>query len=211
MKHILVYGDSMSWGLIPGTRQRLPFEFRWPGVMEIALNAQGRDVRVIEECLNGRRTAWDDPFKPGRRGLDGLGQRMESHSPLDLVIIMLGTNDFQAAHANNSFLSAQGIAALITAIRTAPIEPCLPVPPILVVAPPPVGEPCGPNAPKFVETKVRSQGLNDAYRKVCELMDCRFFDAGQVITVSKIDGVHVDKDQHILFGKEIAAFVAGLL
>ena len=211
MKQILVYGDSMSWGLIPGTRQRLPFEFRWPGVMEIALNAQGHNVRVIEECLNGRRTAWDDPFKPGRKGLDGLAQRMESHSPLDLVIIMLGTNDFQAAHANNTFLSAQGIAALITAIRTAPIEPCLSVPPILVVTPPPVNEPCGPNAPKFVETKARSQGLSDAYRKVCELMDCRFFDAGQVITVSKIDGVHVDKDQHILFGKEIAAFVAGLL
>ena len=211
MKHILVYGDSMSWGLIPGTRQRLPFEFRWPGVMEIALNAQGHSVRVIEECLNGRRTAWDDPFKPGRKGLDGLAQRMESHSPLDMVIIMLGTNDFQAAHANNAFLSAQGVAALITAIRTAPIEPGLPVPPILVVAPPPVGEPCGPNAPKFVETKARSQGLSDAYRKVCELMDCRFFDAGQVIAVSKIDGVHVDKDQHILFGKEIAAFVAGLL
>ena len=211
MKHILVYGDSMSWGLIPGTRQRLPFEFRWPGVMEIALNGQGRDVRVIEECLNGRRTAWDDPFKPGRKGLDGLAQRMESHSPLDLVIIMLGTNDFQAAHANNAFLSAQGIAALITAIRTAPIEPGMPVPPILVVAPPPVDEPCGPNAPKFVETRARSQGLNDAYRKVCELMGCRFLDAGQVISVSKIDGVHVDKDQHILFGKEMAAFVAGLV
>ena len=211
MKRILVYGDSMSWGLIPGTRQRLPFEFRWPGVMEIALNAQGGNVRVIEECLNGRRTAWDDPFKAGRRGLDGLAQRMESHSPLDLVIIMLGTNDFQAAHANNAFLSAQGIAALITAIRTAPIEPGMPIPPILVVVPPPVNEPCGPSAPKFVETRARSQGLSDAYRQVCELMDCRFFDAGKVITVSKIDGVHVDKDQHILFGKEIAAVVAGLV
>ena len=211
MKQILVYGDSMSWGLIPGTRKRLAFEHRWPGVMEIALNAQGRNVRVIEDCLNGRRTAWDDPFKSGRKGLDGLGQRIEVNSPLDLVILMLGTNDFQAAHANNAFLSAQGIAALITAIRAAPIEPGMPVPPILVVTPPPVGEPRGPNAPKFVETAVRSQSLNAAYKQVCELMGCRFFDAGEVITVSKIDGVHVDKDQHILFGKEMAVFVAGLL
>lgn len=211
MKYILVYGDSMSWGLIPGTRQRLAFEHRWPGVMEKALNMRGRNLRVIEECLNGRRTAWDDPFKPGRRGLDGLAQRMESHSPLDLVILMLGTNDFQAAHANNAFLSAQGIAALITAVRTAPIEPGMPVPPILVVAPPPVKEPRGPNAPKFIETAARSQGLSAAYKGVCELMDCRFLDAGQIISVSNIDGVHVDMDQHILFGEEIAAFVNGLL
>ena len=211
MKHILVYSDSMSWGLIPNTRQRLAFEFRWPGVMEIALNSHGHNVRVIEDCLNGRRTVWDDPFKPGRNGLTGLTQRIEIHSPLELVILMLGTNDFQAMHTNNAFLSAQGIATLINAIRTAPVEPGMPVPPILVVAPPPVSAPRGPNAPKFAETAVRSQGLNDAYKQVCELTGCAFFDAGTVISVSKADGVHVDKDQHILFGKELTAFVGELL
>lgn len=201
----------MSWGLIPGMRERLPFEHRWPGVLEIALNSQGLNVRVIEDCLNGRRTVWDDPFKVGRKGLDGLAQRIEVNSPLDLVILMLGTNDFQAAHANNAFLSAQGIATLITAIRTAPIEPGMPVPPILVVTPPPVTEPRGPNAPKFVETSVRSQGLSEAHKHICELMNCSFFDAGDVISVSMIDGVHVDKDQHIVLGKELAGFVAALL
>ena len=219
MKQILVYGDSMSWGLIPGTRKRLAFEHRWPGVMEIALNAQGRNVRVIEDCLNGRRTAWDDPFKSGRKGLDGLGQRIEVNSPLDLVILMLGTNDFQAAHANNAFLSAQGIAALITAIRAAPIEPGMPVPPILVVTPPPVGEPRGPNAPKFVETAVRSQSLNAAYKQVCELMGCRFFDAGEVdgqtsaereeVRALKAEVRRLREDNAIL--KAAATFFAGEL
>ena len=74
MQHILVYADSLSWGIVPTTRQRLPFDQRWPGVMENLLNQSGTSVRVIEDCLNGRRTVWDDPFKPGRKGLDGLAR-----------------------------------------------------------------------------------------------------------------------------------------
>src|SRR5947207_8787502 len=85
MKDILIYGDSLTWGIIPMTRKRFAFHERWPGVMENELNAGGRRVRVIEDCLNGRRTVWDDPFKPGRNGIVGLAQRIEIHSPLALV------------------------------------------------------------------------------------------------------------------------------
>src|SRR5262245_55390842 len=113
MVQILVYGDSLTWGIIPNTRQRLPFAARWPGVMERALINAGLSVRVIEDCLNGRRTVWDDPFKPGRNGLLGLEQRIEINSPLALVIVMLGTNDFQSVHANNAWHSSQGLAAVI--------------------------------------------------------------------------------------------------
>jgi hypothetical protein len=81
MRQILVYSDSLTWGIIPSTRKRLPFDERWPGVLEIALNGGRRDVRVIEDCLNGRRTVWEDPFKPGRNGLQGLAQRIEINSP----------------------------------------------------------------------------------------------------------------------------------
>ena len=130
MQDILVYADSLSWGIIPLTRRRLPFEARWPGVMEAILNAEGRDVRVHEDCLNGRRTVWEDPYKPGRNGLQGLAQRIEIHSPLALVILMLGTNDFQSMHPHHAWHSAQGIAALVDAIRQAPIEPGMPVPPV---------------------------------------------------------------------------------
>ena len=137
LQQVLVYADSLSWGIIPETRQRLPFDQRWPGVMEAALLAAGRRVRVLEDCLNGRRTVWEDPFKPGRRGLDGLAQRIEAHSPLALVILMLGTNDFQSMHPHQAWHSAQGTRCLVQAIREAPIEPGMPVPPVLVVAPPP--------------------------------------------------------------------------
>lgn len=211
MQHILVYGDSLSWGIIPTTRRRLEFDQRWPGVMEMALNAAGRNVRVIEDCLNGRRTVWDDPFKPGRNGIEGLAQRIEIHSPLALVVLMLGTNDFQSMHPHNAWHSAQGIAALVTAIRQAPIEPGMPVPPVLVVAPPPIAVPRGPLAPKFAGGGDKCAGLADAYRDTAAALGCQFFDAGAVTPASRVDGIHLDADQHLRLGNALAEFVAGLL
>src|SRR5580693_9196890 len=160
LQQILVYSDSLSWGIIPTTRRRLPFDARWPGVMEIALTKTHHSVRVIEDCLNGRRTVWEDPFKPGRNGLTGLAQRIEIHSPLTLVILMLGTNDFQFSHPyNNAWSAAQGIATLVNEIRKAPIEPGMPVPPVLVVCPPPVHSPQGLLAAKFSGAEQRCTGL----------------------------------------------------
>ena len=102
MKQILVYSDSLSWGIIPNTRKRLAFDKRWTGVFENTLNGKNQNVRVIENCLNGRRTVWSDPYKDGRDGSQGLAQVMEINSPLSLVILMLGHNDFQATHDNNA-------------------------------------------------------------------------------------------------------------
>ncbi|MHC3915027.1 hypothetical protein ACI0FN_00990 [Alcaligenes nematophilus] len=211
MKHILVYSDSLSWGIIPASRKRLLFEQRWPGVMEIALCAADQKVRVIEDCLNGRRTVWDDPFKPGRNGLTGLAQRIEIHSPLDLVILMLGTNDFQSMHEHNAWHSSQGILALVSAIRCAAIEPGMPIPPILVVAPPAIQTPKGPIAPKFQGGEHKCVGLAHAYRQVCEEANCHFFDAGSVISSSKVDGVHLDPEQHLILGKAVAEISSSLI
>ena len=211
MQHILVYADSLSWGIIPTTRKRLEFDQRWPGVMEIGLNAAGKNVRVIEDCLNGRRTAWDDPFKPGRNGLDGLAQRIEIHSPLSLVVLMLGTNDLQFMHQNNAWHSSQGIAALVTTIRQAPIEPGMLIPPILIVAPPPVDAPKGPLAPRFEGGAHKFVGLSDAYRETAATLGCHFFDAGSITPASRIDGIHLDADQHLLLGKAMVSVVAPLL
>jgi lysophospholipase L1-like esterase len=211
MDHILIYGDSLTWGIIPNTRRRLPFEARWPGVMEGALSAAGRRVRLIEDCLNGRRTAWEDPFKPGRNGLTGLEQRIEIYSPLALVIIMLGTNDFQSTHRNNAWLSAQGVAALVRAVRRAPIEPGMPVPGVLVVAPPPLRAPKGAIAPKFLGAEKRCAGLAEAYEQVAREENCRFFDAGKVTSASAVDGVHLDAEQHGILGSALAKAVESFL
>jgi len=208
---ILVYADSLSWGLIPNTRERLLFTARWPGVMEAELLQRGISARVIEDCLNGRRTVFEDPFKPGRNGLNGLEQRIEINSPLRLVILMLGTNDFQSMHANNAWHSAQGMAALVDAVRRAPIEPGMPVPEILIVAPPAFQKPKGTIAPKFQGAEDKSPGLAAAYEAVARERGCGFFDAGKVTTTSSVDGVHLDAVQHRTLGRALAETVTRLL
>jgi lysophospholipase L1-like esterase len=208
MLQILVYGDSLTWGIIPNTRQRLPFRERWPGVMEHALRDAGEEVRVIEDCLNGRRTVWDDPFKPGRNGLAGLEQRIEINSPLAMVIVMLGTNDFQSTHQNTAWHSAQGLAAVIRAIRRAPIEPGMPEPQIVIVAPPPIAQPATqPLNPKFEGALERCIGLSSAYADIANELGCQFFDAASVVSSSPIDGVHLDADQHAHLGRALAEVV----
>ena len=180
--------------------------------MEGDLSAAGCRVRVIEDCLNGRRTAWDDPYKPGRNGLVGLEQRIEINSPLALVIVMLGTNDFQSMHRHDAWHSAEGVAAIVRAIRRAPIEPGMPVPEVLVVAPPSIRTPEGGMiAAKFTGAEQRCIGLAEAYERVTAEENCRFFDAAQVTTSSRIDGVHLDADQHERLGHALAAAVTPLL
>jgi lysophospholipase L1-like esterase len=211
MQQLLVYSDSLTWGIIPDTRRRLEFEARWPGVMEAVLRQTGRSVRVIEDCLNGRRTAFEDPYKPGRNGLLGLEQRIEIHSPLALVILMLGTNDFQSMHAHGAWHSAQGMAGLVDAVRRAPVEPGMPIPEILIVAPPAIQKPKGPIAAKFQGAETKSSGLADAFQQVARERGCHFFDAGRVTASSKVDGVHLDADQHLELGRALAEAVAPLL
>jgi lysophospholipase L1-like esterase len=210
VQHILVYSDSLSWGIIPATRQRLGFEARWPGIMENLLNARARTVRVVEDCLNGRRTVWEDPFKPGRNGLAGLAQRIEIHSPLALVILMLGTNDFQSMHPHSAWHAALGIGTLVAAIRNAPIEPGMPVPPVLIVAPPILKEARGVIARKFGGAAEKSTGLAASYREISAELACPFFDAGEIVQASAVDGIHLDADQHVVLGEALAAFVAAL-
>lgn len=204
MKQILVYADSLTWGIVPETRQRLPFDQRWPGVLELTLDAQQRDVRVIENCLNGRRTAWSDPFKEGRDGSQGLAQAIEINSPLALVILMLGTNDFQSSHDNDAVLSALGIAKLIRIIRQAPIEPEMPSPEILVVAPPQIISPKGAMASKFKGAEKRCIGHASELQKISQELGVHFFDANSVTRASSVDGIHLDADQHQLIGAALA-------
>jgi lysophospholipase L1-like esterase len=211
MHQILVYADSLSWGIIPDTRARFRFDQRWPGIVELELQKAGLSVRVIEDCLNGRRTVWDDPFKPGRNGLEGLEQRIEINSPLSLVVVFLCTNDFQSMHHFNPWQSSQGLAAIVAAIRRAPIEPGMPVAPILLVAPPQIQKAKGKIAPKFQEAETKAAGLAAAIQAVAQELECHFFDAGQVTTTSRVDGVHLDEDQHLALGKALSAEIKAII
>ncbi len=134
------------------------------------------------------------------------------HSPLSLVILMLGTNDFQFCHLHNdAWSAAQGIAALVNEIRKAPIEPGMPVPPILIVCPPLIRSPKGIMAQKFHGAGERCAGLAEAYGQVASTLGCHYFDAETVASASAIDGVHLDSDAHLKLGNALAELVRPIL
>ena len=125
---------------------------------------------------------------------------------------MLGTNDFQFSHPyNDAWSAAQGIAALVNEIRKAPIEPGMPVPPILIVCPPQIRSPRGSIAPKFSGAEHRSGGLADAYKQVSSNLGCHFFNAETTTSTSRVDGVHLDPDQHLILGSALAEIVQPIL
>ncbi len=114
-------------------------------------------------------------------------------------------------HDHNAWHSAQGVAAIVAAIRRAPIEPGMPVPPVLIVAPPPIQKAKGKISPKFEGAETKAIGLSSALEAVAEELNCHFFDAGSVTTTSRIDGVHLDEDQHLALGRALASAIKPLL
>ena len=113
LKEVLCYGDSNTWGYNPITKERYEKDERWTGVLQ---NALGNDYHVIEEGLNGRTTVWDDPIEGFKNGKTYLIPCLETHKPLDLVIIMLGTNDLKKRFSLSAYDIAQGAGVLIDVV-----------------------------------------------------------------------------------------------
>lgn len=204
---IFVYGDSMSWGIIPGSRNRQPFEQRWPGVVQQQL---GDRVRIVEECLNGRTTVFEDPNRPARHGLDHLPMLMASQSPVDLLVIMLGINDFQDVIGATATESAAGLKALVKSALSLQPEPMSAPPKILVVIPPEIQQPKAMMAEKFSGFR-RGEGSEQAYISALEDLPVERFQASTVTGLSQVDGVHLDRDQHQVLGVALAAFIDRLV
>ena len=133
MKTVLAFGDSLTWGAIPGSDERHGFEDRWPNVLEREL---GGGVRVVENGLNGRTTVHEDRFSPHRNGADHLPGLLEAHTPLDLVIIMLGTNDLNFCYGGRAFEAMLGMDRLVEIVQHHPYTRGMSAPPVLLVAPP---------------------------------------------------------------------------
>ena len=115
MKEILCFGDSNTHGYIPVTGQRYPRDVRWSGRLEGIL---GPDYHVVEEGMDGRTTAFEDPLQPWRSGLGYLGGCIKSHAPLDLIVIMLGTNDAKTRYRVSAEEIGFGMRALVERIET---------------------------------------------------------------------------------------------
>ncbi len=202
--NILVYGDSMSWGIIPGSRQRQIFSKRWPGVMKLEL---GDDCHLIEECLNGRTTAYEDPNRPNRHGIDHVQMVLESNSPIDLFILMLGVNDFQDCIGATALESAENLGKLIERIRSICPEPMSSPPQILCVIQPEIQQAKGPMAEKFSGSSERGKGSEDAYKAILKKLDVPYFLASEHVDLSQVDGVHLDGEEHRILGEKLAEYI----
>jgi len=205
MKTILCYGDSNTWGckpiVKPGVIERLDRDARWPGVMRQQL---GDDFQVIEEGLNSRTTAHDDPIDgQHKNGKPYLLPCLETHLPLDLVIIMLGTNDLKSRFSLSAFDVASGIKPLLEIVPIIAPKNGGVVPQTLVIAPPPIG-PLSLLADMFQGGPEKSKHMAPHYDAIAGLYNSHFLNAGDVVTSSDGDGIHWESDQHILLGNTVA-------
>jgi lysophospholipase L1-like esterase len=204
---IVCFGDSNTHGAHPDPTVggRYPREVRWPGVTRAAL---GEGYEVIEEALNGRCTVWETPLSPGRNGLTYLAPCLESHEPVDLVIIMLGTNDTKRDYGVTAAEIAGGASVLVRVARGSLTGPGGTPPRVILVAPVPLGEPTlHAEMWGFGAAREESQRLAQFYRLVADDAGVGFFDAGSVATVSPLDGVHLDEAAHGALGAALAEAV----
>lgn len=207
MKTVLCYGDSNTHGADPAGGARFGPDVRWTGVLARAL---GDGYRVIEEGLGGRTTRWDDPIEPGRNGLTTLRPILESHNPIDLVTVMLGTNDLKARFGLNASDIAQSAGDLGAIAKHFAVDADGKPATILLMAPPPLSTLSGLDL-MFAGGEDKSRLFGEYYRRAAEWYDLEFFDAGRVIVSSELDGVHFDPDQHENLGRALAERIRGLI
>jgi lysophospholipase L1-like esterase len=209
MKVILCYGDSNTHGRDPMTGGRFERNVRWPGVLRSTI---GDGYQVIEEGLNGRTTVWDDPVRghQKRNGSKYLLPCLESHAPIDLLIMMLGTNDLKARFSVTPYDVGQSMGALIEIARRSGAGRDGGALKILIMAPPPLGR-LTEYAETFSGGVEKSGHLARHYSEIARQNGCEFLDAGSIIRVSALDGLHFDPDAHAALGKKVAETVKKLV
>lgn len=213
MKTVLCYGDSNTWGSAtierPGGRYA-PHE-RWPGILRGEL---GDGWMVIEEGLSGRTTVHPDPIEG--RWLDGsayLHPCLRTHRPLDAIVVVLGTNDLKQRFGVPPGDIAKGVGVLLQMIKASASGPAEGVPKMLVVCPAPILSEHGERpdfADMFAGGYEKSLQLAPAYATVAREHGAAFLNAGDVITSSAFDGIHLDLDAQAALGHAIAAAVKDL-
>ncbi|MFS0864311.1 SGNH/GDSL hydrolase family protein [Fredinandcohnia sp. 179-A 10B2 NHS] len=196
-KRIVCFGDSNTWGYDVENQTRFSEEVRWPCLLQKKL---GGDYQVIEEGLSGRTSVVDDPLFEGLNAFTYLHPCLMSHSPLDLVIIMLGTNDTKERFALTAYNIAQGIARLADKASKTPAGANGGYPKVLILAPPPIkkgyyntdvrypmGDHCDKKSEEF------PQFLESLLDKEIE-----FLNLGSHVSMNNIDFMHLDEVGHRL-------------
>lgn len=214
MKTVLCFGDSNTWGFIPESIQapfpeRHPHAVRWTGVLAREL---GSAFRVIEEGQNGRTTVHDDPFAAVRNGRTVLPAILESHKPLDLVVLMLGTNDLKAVYGVSPGEIAMGVKVLAQMILNSDSGILNRPPKLLIMCPPVVGDqPHLPDiAAKFPNGQHDSRQLPRHYEVLAAALGCAYLNT-QTLVEPGSDGIHLDASAHARLGGAVAAAAKSIL
>lgn len=203
MKEILCFGDSNTYGLIPGTTRRYDRETRWTGILAEKLYDKG--YRIIEEGLCGRTSVFDDATRDGRNGAKVLPMLLETHAPLDQVVLMLGTNDCKIYNHASAERIGKGIEKLIQQIKKH--DPTID---ILLVSPIELGEDVWKPGfdPEFDQHSVKvSKQLKQTYLKIAWKYGCDFLAASDVAKPSKADMEHMNEKGHKNLAKAIESFL----
>tara|TARA_S200000501_G_scaffold118407_1_gene111181 strand:+ start:2334 stop:2996 length:663 start_codon:yes stop_codon:yes gene_type:complete len=213
MKNILCFGDSNTWGFVPGAfdpktlyMKRYSIRERWPGLLRDIL---GEDFHIIEEGLNGRTTNVEYPDLSGRSGTSYILPCLYSHSPLDLVILNIGINDIKAIFDRSMMEISKGMSEIIDLIRSTSYGPDMQgQPQILLLSPSALiheGYVDQNNESAFKGGMEKSLLFNDYYKKLALERDCHYVDLQSVVSYSKIDGLHYDKRGHAVVASIVAS------
>ena len=210
---VLIYGDSNTWGFIPGSnKMRYAPDVRWPGVFAKSL---GASWIVVDAALCGRTTAFDDPLSPpfvDRNGLKLFGAVLESHMPLDLVIIFLGVNDLKKRFSLHAVDIASGVE-LLAGVALSPVfgpagsgKP----PAVMIICPPPIQEVPEAFGATFSGGAATSQGLRQAFERMSEKIGVPVIYADDFVCGDPADGIHFSAAHHGILGLEAAKRVKTL-
>jgi lysophospholipase L1-like esterase len=204
VKRILCYGDSNTWGWVPGSmgKERFDTSTRYPSLLQKKLK---KDYEVIEEGLGGRTTSFDDPRPefPERNGLTTLPIVLESHLPLDYVILMLGTTDTKPLINKTPEEIGEGVRSLIRTIKQFRTLENTSSPKILLIVPPIVSEKAPFASTLFKGGEEKGRALINIYKTISEEENILFLDPTSKVKVDKAEGVHLDKRAHKKLAKMI--------
>lgn len=192
-KRILCFGDSNTWGYVPATGKRHPSNIRWTGLLQKKL---GNDYEIIEEGLNSRTTDLDDPKHIGKNGLKYLRPCLETHDPINLIILMLGTNDMKERFGRKPKRISEGIENLLKTINFFSKEEGTKMPKIILVSPPLVDESVIGVDEKYKGAEEKSKQLGTLFEQIANRYNCQFIDISKYVSPSKKDGYHLEPESH---------------
>ena len=203
-KRILCFGDSNTYGYTP-SGERFDDDTRWPTRLAAEL---GEGYTVIEEGFCGRTCVFDDPVEGGyKSGIQYLPPCVMSHNPLDIVLLMLGTNDTKKRFGMTAENIGQAMMQLALTARQYAFNAAGKPSRIVIVAPAPIRDNLMQThfGECFGEQSIEvSRAVPREFRKVSKLIRCDYFDAGRYSEASIQDAVHMSAESHASLAAALA-------